>query len=195
MLLFPVLYGYSQSNIESKHEIYASYGFAPTGHTTKPEIGLPDGDLGGNTSYSLTNQRKGGTINIGYLFHATSHLSLGLSYSYNTVKDEVHQGSSITLANTEIKNHIILINAKYTWLNLSKFSFYSRGGIGVKFSSKAKFTDITYFNPPEQENQKRLAWQISALGVEWKFLSNLAIFAEGGAGIQGCAIVGAKVFF
>lgn len=186
----------SQSNDYLKHEIYASYGFAPKGHVTKPELGETDGTAGGITTYSLTNLKRSGTINIGYLYGITSNFSAGLSYTYFTDKDEVHMGSSNTLANTEVKNHVVLINLKYRWLTIDKFNFYSRAGLGVKFSSKAKFTnDGGFFTAPEQTAQKRIAWQVSALGVDWSFMRNLAIFAEGGIGMQGCAMVGAKVRF
>ena len=195
LLLFAVMSGYSQNGMDTRNEIYVSYGFVPVGHVAKPELGVVPDLLGGTSVYSLTNQKKSGTINIGYLYRATGHLSLGLSYTYSTVKDEVHQGSSIALANTEVKNHIVLLNVKYSWLRLNNVNFYTRGGLGVQFSSKAKFIDSVYYNPPEQKSEKRLAWQVSALGVEWNFLRNMSVFAEGGAGMQGCVMAGVKAHF
>lgn len=194
-LLFSVLFGYSQNGIDTRNEIYVSYGFFPVGHVTKPELGVVLDYAGGYSVYSLDNQKKSGTINIGYLYRATGHLSLGLSYTYSTVKDEVHQGSSEALADTEVKNHIVLLNVKYSWLRVNNVNFYTRGGLGVKFSSKAKFTDFSSYNPPEQKSEKRLAWQISALGVEWNLLRNMSVFAEGGAGMQGCVMAGVKAHF
>lgn len=184
---------FAQKNNNSKHEVYLSYGFAPIEKSQEIDLGVPV-DIAGSV-YSLDNQKKSGTINIGYLYRATGHLSLGLSYTYSTVKDEVHQGSSEALADTEVKNHIVLLNVKYSWLRVNNVNFYTRGGLGIKFSSKAKFTNLSYYNPPEQKSGKRLAWQISALGVEWNLLRNMSVFAEGGAGMQGCVMAGVKAHF
>lgn len=187
---------FSQNINDFKNEIYASYGFFPVGHTTSPNINAQNDLAGGNTSYLLTNKKKSGTISIGYLHKISNRVSLGLSYTYSSVSGEVHLGSSITFADTEIKNHIVLINAKCSWVQKNSFNVYSRFGLGVKFSSKAKFNDvINNYNPPEQENIKRIAWQASLIGAEWHFTKNLSLFAEGGAGLQGCILAGAKLHF
>lgn len=111
---------FSQNINDFKNEIYASYGFFPVGHTTSPSINAQNDLAGGNTSYLLTNKKKSGTISIGYLHKISNRVSLGLSYTYSSVSGEVHLGSSITFADTEIKNHIVLINAKCSWVQKKK---------------------------------------------------------------------------
>ena len=187
---------FSQNISGLTNEIYASYGFFPVGHTASPDLSEGNNSYGAKFSYRLTNEKKSGTLNIGYLHKISNKVSLGLSYTYSTVSGEVHMGTSIALANSEIKNHIVLINTKFSWVQKSKFSVYSRLGLGVKFSSKAKFTDInSLFTPQKQDGIKRIAWQASIIGAEWHFTNNLSLFAEGGAGLQGCILTGAKLHF
>ena len=107
---------FSQNINILKNEIYLSYGFIPIGHTTTPNISTQSDLYDNNISYLLTNKKKSGTINIGYLHEISNKVSLGFSYTYSSVTGEVHIGSSVALANTDIKNHILLINAKYSWM-------------------------------------------------------------------------------
>lgn len=186
---------FSQNINSLNNEIYLSYGFFPIGHTTTPNISTQTDSYGNNISCLLTNEKKSGTINIGYLHEISHKVSLGFSYTYSSVTGEVHLGNSVALANTDIKNHILLINAKYSWMQKNKFSVYSRLGLGVKFSSKAKFTDVVSYTPPEQKSVKRIAWQASVIGAEWHFTKNLSLFAEGGVGLQGCISAGTKIHF
>ncbi|WP_080903469.1 outer membrane beta-barrel protein [Parabacteroides sp. Marseille-P3160] len=195
ILLTGVLY--AQENT-SKHELFVGYGFAPI--TSIPEPDLPI-DVMVNAPYSTKNKRFSGTINIGYLFHVSDPLAIGLSYSYSTVKRDVVLGSSIPLA--EIKNtcHTVMVTGKYSWLRLQRFSFYSRVGVGIMSVEKGKM-DLFKVAPEymdlssvTMESDKCIAWQVMPIGIEWNFVKHLALFTEIGAGSAGCGIAGVKILF
>ena len=100
---------FSQNINSLKNEIYLSYGFIPIGHTTTPNISTQTDSYGNNISCLLTNEKKSGTINIGYLHEISNKVSLGFSYTYSSVTGEVHIGSSVALANTDIKTIFCLL--------------------------------------------------------------------------------------
>ena len=181
-----------------RHELFVSYGLAPIASVPEPNLPV---NATVNAPYSTNNKKFSGTINIGYLFHVSDPLAIGISYSYNTVKRDVVLGSSIQLA--ELKNtcHTVMFTGKYPLVRLNQFSFYSRAGIGLMSVKKGK---MTLFEPSSEgldsssttmENDKCIAWQVMPIGVEWNFAKHLALFAEGGAGSTGCGMAGMKILF
>ena len=137
-----------------------------------------------------------GTISVGYAYCMSSRFSLGLSYTYSTYDTQVVLGSSSPLADVKTTNHLFLINTKFEWLKIKSFSLYTRGGIGVKYCNKLTYENVNaMYTPDERKAEKFLAWQISVLGAEWRFIPHLALFVEGGAGMQGCLLAGLRTHF
>lgn len=199
-LLFVILLAgglYAQESA-SKHELFVGYGFAPIASIPEPDLPV---DVMVNAPYSTDNKRFSETINVGYLFHVSDPLAIGLSYSHNTVKRDVVLGSSVPLA--EIKNtcHTLMVTGKYSWLRLKQFSFYSRIGVGIMSVEKGKMDifDVSseYMNlsSATMERDKCIVWQAMPIGVEWNFMQHLALFAEVGAGSAGCGMAGVKILF
>lgn len=95
-----------------------------------------------------------------------------------------------------------MLNCKYQWLRLGSMILYSRGGIGVGFTSDIKLwlSDL-WANQPQnvvvmhkRGPSEKVAWQISPVGVEYKPLRFLGIFAEGGFGNQGNMLAGVRIY-
>ncbi|MDD6006802.1 MAG: outer membrane beta-barrel protein [Bacteroidales bacterium] len=196
LTLFCVLCGFvAMAQKEySRHEIYVAYGLSPKGKESKGILGTDD--VAG-VAFSNANEENNNTFSIGYAYCMSSRFSLGLSYTYSTYKSDVVLGSSIPLANTKTTNHMALINLKFQWLKYRNFSLYSRGGVGAKFCSKVKLSNVKeeLYTPEEQKSKKILAWHVSIGGLEWRFIPNLAVFVEGGVGMQGSFLAGLRTHF
>ena len=94
--------------------------------------------------------------------------------------------------------HTVMLTGKYSWLRIKKFSFYSRLAVGLTLQKGELTSDDPYVGSAFANTDldaKKLAWQAMPLGVEWHLVPHLAIYAEGGAGVSGCALAGLKVFF
>ena len=92
----------------------------------------------------------------------------------------------------------ILFGVKYDWLKIWKLNIYSRAGVGAVFIGKPKIEneDESWYEwrDGKPESCKRFAWQVSYLGVEFRPIRYLGVFAEGGLGRQGALLAGLKVF-
>lgn len=188
LLLCVLCQGYSLAQAQ-RHEIYVAYGQAPIGAQSKTIFGK-------NSTASLKNENYNGSLSVGYAYCMSSRFSLGLSYSYSTYDSQVVLGASIPVADVKTTNHLFLINTKFEWLKIKSFSLYTRGGIGVKYCNKLTYENVNaMYTPDERKAEKFLAWQISVLGAEWRFIPHLAIFVEGGAGMQGCLLAGLRTHF
>lgn len=198
-----LLYSFSafaQENVNrySKHEIFVSYGFAPVSSLPEPEF-PKEGTSGG--SYGTCNESKSGSVNVGYLFHISQPFAIGLTYAYNTAERDVSLlNAAIPSGKLENDCHTIMLTAKYEWLRLKRFTFYSRAGVGfmsIKEGNLELLGDHLSSNLSGEylENQKSFAWQLMPVGVEWRFAGPLALFAEGGVGVTGCGMAGVKIRF
>lgn len=192
LLLFVLCQGVALAQAQ-RHEIYVAYGLSPKGAQSKPVFAPVKKD---QLQYSLSDEKMSGTISVGYAYCMSSRFSLGLSYTYSTYDTQVVLGSSNPLADVKTTNHLFLINTKFEWLKIKSFSLYTRGGIGVKYCNKLTYENVNaMYTPDERKAEKFLAWQISVLGAEWRFIPHLALFVEGGAGMQGCLLAGLRTHF
>lgn len=89
-----------------------------------------------------------------------------------------------------------MFNAKFNWLNIKSFSFYSRAAAGIMMK-KGESSDMdgrteSLFNGVDLD-ENSFAWHFSPVGLDWNFTRHLALFAEGGVGVSGYAMAGIKI--
>lgn len=175
------------------HEIYFGYGFSPNISTSFNK----STNMGDSSKYRSENGKKSGVINIGYTYHLSEHFSMGLNYTYGTIKREIHVGSSLKLADLKNKYQTFMVTAKYDWLHAGDFLFYSKTALGARKVNKGDLDnagDFVMAHIP-LESEGGLAWQVTPIGIDWAFLKNVALFAEGGIGYCGYALAGVKFKF
>ena len=143
-----------------------------------------------------------GALTLGVNIRIIKNLSLGLSWTgISKAKIKMHYYGSPVMDDVEQSSNAIMFNVKYDWLKFWKINLYSRAGIGAIFFSKPSFSekllDWDYnleWRDGKPESCKRLAWQVSFVGVEYRPIKWVGIFAEGGLGRQGALLAGLKVF-
>lgn len=184
-----------------RHELWIGYGLLPV--ASIPDYDMPDSSgAGGNAHYVLKNSKNYGGISVGYLFHLSEPLAIGVTYSRTAVNaGDIVLGSSEAMGTIgKQKINVFMVTAKYQWLKKNDFSFYSRIAIGSRSIEDAE-PEFGYqtiereFEGMEFEGKKDFAWQVVPIGMDWHFMPNLALFAEAGAGVTGCFMAGAKVTF
>ncbi|MDE6225005.1 MAG: hypothetical protein K2M25_02585 [Muribaculaceae bacterium] len=141
-------------------------------------------------------------LTLGVNVRIIKNLSLGLSWTgASKAKIKMHYYGSSVMDYVEQSSNAIMFNVKYDWLKFWKINLYSRAGIGAIFFSKPTLSD--WFTEWEHhlewrdgkpEACKRLAWQVSFVGVEFRPIKWVGVFAEGGLGRQGALLAGLKVF-
>ncbi len=187
------------------NEIFIGYGFGPD--KTMPHQDLPEysdwaisssTDKPATATMPLENARKSGNFSVGYLHRISSFFSLGLTYSHTRVKRDYGKGYPVA-ASGLLKNssNIVMVTGRISWFKWNAIHLYSRLALGVQFVTKGEkevfgAKDELNFQP---KSTTGFAYQVSALGVEWRFCKYAGIFAEGGYGLQGACLVGAKTFF
>lgn len=195
LFLMVAFFSYGQEKA-SVHEFVIGYGINPIASLPKHE--LPKDPMTGG-SYLLKNKEFSGTLNVGYFYHLSEPFAIGLTYSYGKAEHDVVIGSSIPLAKVKNDIHTLMLSGKYTWLNLRNLYFYSRVGIGVLSAKNAKIKETEIGGLPSQEihieNKNSIAWQVMPIGIDWQFAKPMALFLEGGAGANGCVLMGVKVLF
>ena len=147
-------------------------------------------------------QSNNSALTLGVNVRIIKNLSLGLSWTgASKAKIKMHYYGSPVMDYVEQSSNAIMFNVKYNWLKFWKINLYSRAGIGAIFFSKPTLSD--WFTEWEHhlewrdgkpEACKRLAWQVSFVGVEFRPIKWVGVFAEGGLGRQGALLAGLKVF-
>ncbi|MDE5844871.1 MAG: hypothetical protein K2H44_05765 [Muribaculaceae bacterium] len=143
-----------------------------------------------------------GALTFGVNIRIIKNLSLGLSWTgVSKAKIKMHYYGSPVMHYDEQNSNAIMFNVKYDWLKFWKINFYSRAGIGAIFFSEPTLSewfteceDHLEWREGKPEACKRLAWQVSFVGVEYRPIKWIGIFAEGGLGRQGALLAGLKVF-
>lgn len=141
-------------------------------------------------------------LTLGVNVRIIKNLYLGLSWTgASKAKIKMHYYGSPVMDYVEQSSNAIMFNVKYNWLKFWKINLYSRAGIGAIFFSKPTLSD--WFTEWEHhlewrdgkpEACKRMAWQVSFVGVEFRPIKWVGVFAEGGLGRQGALLAGLKVF-
>ena len=195
----------------AQNEISISYGAFPVGSKNMPHVIHDYGTWPSSSTpptkvirhVDFEDVKNWGSINVMYLRSFTDRISAGASYSYSSFKaHEMTPNIGIGLPTTH--THSVMLTGKWTWVSKAKFSIYSRVGAGVRFS-KASFpngskmiVDGVGVLPEDMQSKTYLekgsktdfAWQVSALCADFKICDHFGIFAEAGAGFQGCIQAG-----
>ena len=199
----------------AQNEISISYGAFPVGSKNMPHVIHDYGTWPSSSTppvkvirpVDFENVKNWGSINVMYLRSFTDRISAGASYSYSSFKaHEMTPNIGFGLPTTH--THSVMLTGKWTWVSKAKFSIYSRVGAGVRFS-KASFPSGTEMIVNGSEywtddlcqtylmkgSKADFAWQVSALCADFKICDHFGIFAEAGAGFQGCIQAGVKTTF
>lgn len=181
-----------------RHELSVSYGFASLHSFSHPGDFSGGSAAGPQTTYGTANESYSDAINVSYLYHLSQSFAIGLAYTHSSMDADIVTGSSEAQGVYSNTCHTVMLTGKYSWLRISKFSFYSRLAVGLtlqkgELESNDPYVGSAFANA--DLDAKKLAWQAMPLGVEWNLIPHLAIYAEGGAGVSGCALAGLKVFF
>ncbi len=190
------LCGTAYSQKDYRYELFVSYGFSPLESIYEPGIDFPyDPILGPAAVFKAVNSESSGTFNAGFLIHVSKPFAIGLSYTYNSTESDLFMGSE-QFGEFRSKCNTVMFNAKYRWLNIKSFSFYSRAAAGIMMKKgETKGLDsrsASLFNGVDLD-ENTFAWHISPIGVDWNFVRHLALFAEGGVGACGYAMAGIKI--
>lgn len=194
----------SQKRIEffGGYSVGSEVGKYPTVSAPKVMVGL-----GSITALGETETNKN-ALTLGLNLRIYKNLSVGLSWTgLNSITYSVIYPTLIDktpFLYMKYKSNAVLFNVKYDWAKIGNFHFYSRGGVGAVFISKPSLSwsnNNTYVEPSQglvwkdgNEAVKKFAWQISYLGLEYRPLPFVGLFAEGGLGYQGAFLAGLKVF-
>lgn len=139
---------------------------------------------GGYTQMDATNMHNGvgpvknawGALNVGADFKVLPKLSVGPSYSFS---------SSQTKHNDfNVYYHVIMMNARYQYMNMGMFNMYAHVGVGA---------DITHVGVKGVDNKGYFAFQVSPICVSADIAKKVALFGELGFGAQGLLNIGVRV--
>ncbi|MDE6716372.1 MAG: hypothetical protein K2J74_07830 [Muribaculaceae bacterium] len=198
------------------NEFFVSYGVAPQGLGNTPSSWRTIASVSSSTEFPFVHPTyddkqtggNNGAFTVGYMHKVVAGLSFGASYSYFTTSRHISYDEAdlkMDLADCTKKNHVVLALAKYQWLNIGRFSLYSRAGVGVKISSSYTINVLPQ-NVGGKEYGSRtwnggtkdyayVAYQVMPLGVDFRVVPFVYIFAEGGYGSTGCFQCGIKTKF
>lgn len=160
-----------------RHEVSVSYGAAPVTDWIDSYSDMLTGIFTGESS----DLDGWGAVTVGYNFRLTGSFSLGAEVVYSSNAQKFRRTKS-TIDN---RYWSVMPHAKWCWLNLRIFSLYSRVGVGATFS-KSKAVG-------KSDSTTQFAFQVSPVGIEVG--GRLAAFAEGGIGVSGCFLIGARYRF
>ncbi|MCI1779778.1 MAG: hypothetical protein LKI53_07470 [Bacteroidales bacterium] len=190
VVLFPIGFLQAQDTF-SKHEIFVGYGFGPI---SLSKVDLPVDEFSGAV-YSVENENKHGTQNIGYMFHVSDRFAIGLSYANTSIRRNIVLGSAASVNGKVVdKYNIIMPSAKYEWYEYgSRWFVYSRIAAGLTFArGKATYINIMAETVTHVKHSTSFSWQVIPVGIEYD-LPYFSIFAEAGAGVCGYAQLGFRV--
>lgn len=182
-------------------EVFGGYSYGSLVGSV-PKIYPPYDAAIGAPMYNTNSNRENGALTLGVSVRIYNHLSIGLSWTgLNTFTQYMNYYNSEKLHYVKQSSNAIMFNVKYDWLKFWKINLYSRAGIGVVLFSKPTLSEwLTEWDhnlewrDGKPEACKRLAWQVSFVGVEFRPIKWVGIFAEGGLGRQGALLAGLKVF-
>lgn len=164
-----------------RNKFGVSWGLAPAGpfKSNNAPYYKKDSDIGAFTGC--------------YTYQVSRAIAVGISYSYTS-----GDGSSFFKAEAgdhtmlwEDRNHSVMPIMTVNWMKKRWGSIYSRVGIGVRIKSQKQTFDDG--RPLRRTTNSYFASQVSPIGVEVG--RKLVGFAEGGIGVWGSFLVGARYRF
>ena len=182
-------------------EVFGAYSYgSEIGKLMNSTPSLPD-EIGSMHTYDDGNKSA---FTIGVNAQVFKGLSAGISWtSNNSTKRTMYylHHSQSPFNHVKQSSSSLLFSVKYDWFKIWKINLYSRAGIGAVFYNTPKlyserdyqFEDFTWSNGVPKACT-RLAWQVSFVGIEYRPIKWVGVFAEGGLGRQGALLAGLKVF-
>ncbi|MDE5969289.1 MAG: hypothetical protein K2K27_07320 [Muribaculaceae bacterium] len=180
-------------------EVFGGYSYgSEIGKLVNSKPSLPD-EIG---SMNVGDQGNKGAFTIGVNARVFKGLSAGISWTSinNTERRFSYPHHSSFPNNFKQGSSSILFSFKYDWFKFLKLNLYSRAGIGAVFYNTPKFHSENYqfdnfiWSNGAPKACTRLAWQVSFVGIEYRPIKWVGVFAEGGLGRQGALLAGLKVF-
>ena len=193
-IIFLYLGAYAQ-----RVEVFGGYSYgSEIGKLVKSTPSLPN-EPGAMNVGELGNK---GAFTIGVNARVFKGLSAGVSWTSNNSTERIfsypHHSSFHSFKQSSSS---LLFSIKYNWFKFRKLYLYSRAGIGAVFYNKPKLNsglgyhlDDFIWSNGEPKACTRFAWQVSFVGVEYRPIKWVGVFAEGGLGRQGALLAGLKVF-
>lgn len=190
---------YSQKyTFKPVHEFYVGCGIAPL-QSLYPENTYRN--MAYANKYKIFEKDYSVSFSVGYLFHLSDCLAVGLTYAQRNVSLKLAMPNQDDfIASLKNKYRTILFTTKYTWFRRATFALYSRGSVGVLKlkNGTPEYVDestVAVYKVGGMDDGTRFAWQAMPIGAEWSFVKHLALFAEAGVGIEGFGLAGVKVWF
>jgi len=190
VLLIP--YTANAQNKSELNELSVSYGIFPASQLSN-NFAITATDLFTGGHYQSNNSKSWGALSIGYSYKLARNISLGLTYSFSQIKNDIVLGSSSALGDKNDTYNVLLPNVKFYWLKKNIITLYSRVGAGVVFAKSEQVFDNNG-QANKVENKTFISWQASPIGIEIG-RSNIIAFAEAGLGYMGSVQIGALFRF
>ena len=179
-------------------EIFGGYSYGSEVGAI-PSFSLPINTRFNAPTYPVSCDYGKSAMTLGVNVRILKKISIGLSWT--GLNKGVRQFALLNAAITDRVNqssNTVLFNVKYDWLKIWRLGLYSRVGLGAVFFGDPEYDIFDCENldwgGDKPESCKRLAWQASLVGVEYRPLKWIGVFAEGGLGRQGALLAGLKVF-
>ncbi|MDE6653999.1 MAG: hypothetical protein K2K37_06400 [Muribaculaceae bacterium] len=182
-------------------EVFGGYSYGSLVGNT-PQINPPYDTAIGAPMNNLESNRENGALTLGVNARIYNKLSIGLSWTgINSYTQYMSPLNSEVVHSVKQSSNTVMFNVKYDWLEFWKINLYSRAGLGAIFFGDPSYSEwLTEWDhnldwrDGKPESCKRLAWQVSFVGVEFRPIKWVGVFAEGGIGRQGALLAGLKVF-
>jgi len=176
-----------------------------TNNTSNNSTAFKKGDMSIMVGYGLPNLVSNfdgatgyGPFEIGYQYHLSNKVSIGLIYTYAhatgpTINYADGLGNSFSY-DYDVSYSTFLVRGDYFWVNKNKTAIYSGLGLGyvsvsssvVMVSGTNTSASIAAFSATESG----LAYHLTALGIKYKAFGHLGVFAELGYGYNGALNLG-----
>ncbi len=169
-----------------KHEIVAGYGIVS--HQTLKEITVNLAVTLATVGYVNTIYQNGsGTFYLGYRYHLTKGIHLGIDAAYQRINEEVNNQDEV-LGNLKREYFTLSANSNFSYINKPAFQMYSTLSLGY-IQGNGYYTPIE--GEKDSESTGLFGFQVNALG--FRFGQNIGGFVEIGYGYKGVLNFGLSV--
>jgi hypothetical protein len=169
-----------------KHEIVAGYGMAS--HQTFKEITVNLAVTLATVGYVNTVYQNGsGTFYLGYRYHLTKGIHLGIDAAYQKINEDVKNQEELI---GKLKREYFTLSAisNFSYINKPAFQMYSTLSLGY-IQGNGYYTPIE--GEKDSESTGLFGFQVNALG--FRFGQNIGGFVEIGYGYKGILNFGLSV--
>jgi len=182
-----------------KHEVHVSLGML-----SRTDLDNLASDIAGITFGTLFGQtrvtkRKGfdGNLNVGYAYHVTRKIALGLTFSYSQVSGDIEGKNTYSssseweiIGKKDYRYYTLMPTFKANWIHKPHFCLYSSCAAGVRFHEEVEKGD----NKEKHDSFSKFTYQVSPLGLEGG-AEHIRGFMEFGYGQCGILQAGLRCMF